>query len=688
MSGFPDPSAFPSEGQYGHKKEDLDDITHLIPPGTKTFAEPFGGTGVVAWRAKELGLTVMTNDIMAFSHLRLKVFVENDEITLNEDDIRILMAPASGKAGRVEEWYGKALGRENAVFLDTLAANLLLLDGEMKRDVAVCLAVLCVMRHMVFSSVKFGIDNGFSGRRTIKGANLPVEFRRFALHEFPRLLRAGGKSCRVTRMDAITFTAGMTCDVLYADPPFPSPGGCYQSDLAFYDKLVHVLQGHPELVERPHHGPAALPPHSDFTKRNSALMALMMLFRGAKGIRRVILSFNSTSAVRPHEIIMAARDWYGGLAACEWMPSRLPTSGKGRRRATANVLMVFDRGRPTASPRWTPDNVTFADLFCGLGGFREALQSANGRCVFSSEIEKTARAAYQANWGDLPAGDIRAIEPDHIPEHQVLCAGFPCPSFSNSGKGGGYNDDRGRLFFEIPRIAAIRRPCVLILENVPAFASSKKPWFLLAKEALEGVGYRVFHEVIDAGLYGCRTSRKRTYLVCFRHDLGVTAFNFPKPTFEPVKLADILLPDSETDDCVDHARRTIDDKAVAHAMANPSLDLISVGQIGEKKPGKSVSQAYRIYSDQGLSATLMANGGGKGAKTGLYWVNGRVRKLHPIECKRVMGFPDSFVIPKSITPDRTRRLFGNSVVVPVVRRIFDRVTETLSPLGGASAVAA
>ena len=679
-------TGYSAEGQYGHKKADLALISRHIRPDTKTFAEPFGGTGVVAWHAKGLGIKVTTNDVMAFSHLRLKVFVENDTVALTDDDIRILTAPVRGKGRTVDEWYGEALGRKNAAFLDTLAANLSRLGCEMKRNVAVCLAVLCVMRHMVFSSVKFGVDDGFSGRRTIKEANLRTEFRRFALHEFPRLLRAGKGSCRASRRDAIAFTAGTTCDVLYADPPFPSPGGCYQSDLAFYDKLVHVLQGHPELVERPHHGPPALPPHSDFTKRNSALMAIKRLFRAAQGARRVILSFNTTSAVRPHEIIMAARDWYGGLSACEWMPSRLPTSGKGRRRTTANVLMVFDKGKSTSAPRWNPKDVTFADLFCGLGGFRAALQSANGRCVFSSEIDKNAVAAYRANWGDIPSGDIRAIPPEDIPEHLVLCAGFPCPSFSGSGKGGGYKDDRGLLFFEIPRIAAIRRPCVLILENVPAFASPDKPWLALAKEALEGVGYRVFYEVLDAGHYGCRTARKRVYLVCFRKDLRVEKFQFPRPTFEPVRLADVLLPDSETEACVvRHNDIRIDECAVARAGSMSSLKPLIVGQIGDRK---IPCQGNRIYGSQGLSVTLMANGGGMGAKTGLYWINGRVRKLHPTECKRVMGFPDSFIVPASISPDRTRRLFGNSVVVPVVRRIFDRVVETLSPLGGGSALAA
>ncbi len=668
---------YPAEGQYGHKKDDLEAIAPHVPPGTVTFAEPFGGTGVVAAMAKDMGFEVMTNDVMAFSALRLRVFVENDGVTLGKEDVRLLTAAdVRRESGAVERWYGEAMGRGNAAFLDGVAASLHLLDGGMKRDVAVCLAVLCVMRRMAYPSVRFANDGGFAGRRPIRQADLRAGFRKLALDEFPSLVRVGARPCRASRGDAIAFTAGATCDVLYADPPFPSPGGLYERDLAFYDKLVHVLQGHPERVDRPYNGPVALPPHADFTKRPSALMSIKLLFKAARGVRRIIFSFNSTSAVLPHEIVRAARDWYGGLAACEWRPGRIPASGLNRRRFTANSLMVFDRGQPTASPKWTPDDITFADLFSGAGGFRSALQSAGGRCVFSSEIDEPARATYSANWGERPSGDITKISPDDVPEHQVLCAGFPCPAFSNAGKGGGFTDERGKLFFEIPRIAAIRRPCVLLLENVPAFASPGKPWLQLATEVLEGIGYRVFWKVIDAGQHGVRTARKRVYIVCIRRDLGIPSFEFPEPTLEPVRLADALLPDDQTAEYVVRGHPvTIHPDAEPPAGAAAGLKVIRVGHVGD---GDRVRQGYRIYSPAGLAITFMRRGGGVGAQTGLYLVNGKVRKLAPREMARCMGFPDSFVIPPSLSYEQARRLFGNSVAVPVVRQIFDCVVRTLS----------
>ncbi|MEI7837214.1 MAG: DNA cytosine methyltransferase, partial [Planctomycetota bacterium] len=408
---------YPAEGQYGHKKDEASAILRHVPPEAKTLADPFGGTGVVAWTAKGMGLAVVTSDLMAFSALRLKVFVGNDRTVLDEADIEILLK-AKAANGLINELYGSALGRKNAAFLDGLTDNLPLLGCAGKRDVAVCLAVLCVMRHMNHPCVTFGHDGRFTGRRTIEQADLRADFRRMALVEFPRLLRAGLRPCKTSRGDAIKFVAETPCDVLYLDPPFASPASRYQRDLGFYDKLVHLLSGRPELIGRPRVGLPVLPPHADFTGRKTALMGIKLLFKAAgRQARRVIFSFNSTSEINPHEIITAARDWYGGLSSCEWHPGRRPTCSDRCRKTTANAVMVFDRGRPTASPQWNPADITFADLFCGVGGFRMALQSAGARCVFSSEIDVAAGATYLANWGELPTGDIMKVAPDDMPEH-------------------------------------------------------------------------------------------------------------------------------------------------------------------------------------------------------------------------------------------------------------------------------
>ena len=97
---------------------------------------------------------------------------------------------------------------------------------------------------------------------------------------------------------------------------------------------------------------------------------------------------------------------------------------------------------------------TFIDLFAGIGGFRIALEEHSGNCVYSSEWDKYAQITYKHNFGDMPYGDITQIKPNSIPDHDVLCGGFPCQAFSISGKQGGFDDTRGTLFFDVANIVS------------------------------------------------------------------------------------------------------------------------------------------------------------------------------------------------------------------------------------------
>lgn len=324
--------------------------------------------------------------------------------------------------------------------------------------------------------------------------------------------------------------------------------------------------------------------------------------------------------------------------------------------------------------------VRFVDLFSGLGGFRLALESIGGRCVMSSEIERCARETYHANFGEWPAGDITAIRAEDVPDHDVLCAGFPCQSFSIAGLKKGFADQtRGTLFFEIKRILQAKRPAVAFLENVRHLVSHDGGrTFGVIQRALVDLGYDVHHQIINASHYGLPTARKRVYIVAIRSDLHAGGFKFPEPTFEPAALADVLLPDDQTDEYVvrnyTFYPHQNDQEAVVLDGGGNALQLVSVGRIG---PWESAKQGYRVYSPVGHAVTFLAKGGGPGAQTGLYWINGRVRKLAAREMARAMGFPDSFIIPPSLTYGQARRLFGNSVVVPVVRLIGERIVATL-----------
>ena len=325
---------------------------------------------------------------------------------------------------------------------------------------------------------------------------------------------------------------------------------------------------------------------------------------------------------------------------------------------------------PQRSPKTA--KYTFVDLFAGIGGFRIALESLGLRCVYSSEWDVHAQVTYRENFGEVPAGDITAVEAATIPAHNVLSAGFPCQAFSISGKQRGFADIRGTLFFDIVRIAEHHEPEVLFLENVSNFARHDKGRTLaVVTEKLEQLGYRVFYSVLNAGHYGIPQSRRRIYVVCFRSDLDVDDFRFPRPKHGPVKLRDFLEEDEQTQRYIVNHRETRlhllppEPDIFGHYPQKP----IRIGTIGNGGQGE------RIYSDLGHAITLSAYGGGVASKTGAYLVNGKVRKLSPRECARIMGFPDTFKIP--VTDSQAYKQFGNSVPIPVVRAIFSQVLPIL-----------
>ena len=157
----------------------------------------------------------------------------------------------------------------------------------------------------------------------------------------------------------------------------------------------------------------------------------------------------------------------------------------------------------------------FIDLFAGIGGFRVALQKRGMKCVFSSEIDNRAKSVYERNFDEEIAGDICEIEAKDIPAHDILCAGFPCQSFSISGKRHGMKDKSGRLFYEIVRIAQYHKPYVLLLENVKNILSIDNGKVLeTIKFELHQLGYEIYISIINASDCGILQSRKRVFFIC------------------------------------------------------------------------------------------------------------------------------------------------------------------------------
>jgi DNA (cytosine-5)-methyltransferase 1 len=309
--------------------------------------------------------------------------------------------------------------------------------------------------------------------------------------------------------------------------------------------------------------------------------------------------------------------------------------------------------------------VRFIDLFAGIGGFRLALNSVGATCVFSSEWNGEAQKIYQANFGELPEGDITKISADDIPPHEILCAGFPCQAFSISGKPKGFEDARGTSFFEIARIARHHEPKMLLLENVRNFVRHDGGRTLqTVHNILDELGYDVFYDVLNASDFGVPQNRERLYVLAFRKTLNVKDFQFPKPDVPSRTLHDIVLPDAETQSF----RISRDDVQLQDVTPNRNIfgnlpsKPIRIGTIGKGGQGE------RIYHEEGHAITLSAYGGGIGAKTGCYIINGILRKLAPRECARLMGFPDTFIIHEN--KNQAYKQFGNSMVMDVLQHIL------------------
>lgn len=305
-------------------------------------------------------------------------------------------------------------------------------------------------------------------------------------------------------------------------------------------------------------------------------------------------------------------------------------------------------------------NYKFIDLFAGLGGFRLALESLGAKCVYSNEWDPHAQKVYADNFGHIPEGDITKVDEKTIPNHDILCAGFPCQAFSISGKQRGFEDSRGTLFFDVARIVKEKKPKIVFMENVKNFATHDGGKTLsVVKSTMEELGYTFYQKVLNSVTYGMPQKRERIYMVCFRNDLDINTFKFPKPFKLTRYVNDFLLKDETIVESlyIDRPDTYYNDTEDNKYSDKPiRLGIVNKGGQGE-----------RIYSTKGIAITLSAHGGGAFAKTGGYLVNGRPRKLHPRECARLMGFPDSYKISSSF--NQAYKQFGNSVVIDILQYI-------------------
>ena len=304
-------------------------------------------------------------------------------------------------------------------------------------------------------------------------------------------------------------------------------------------------------------------------------------------------------------------------------------------------------------------NLRGIDLFCGIGGFRLAMETCHVNCVFSSDIDKFARQTYQANFGDIPKGDITKIEASDIPTFDILAAGFPCQPFSYAGLKEGFKDEtRGTLFFEICRILDYHKPPMLFLENVKGLVSHRNGKTLdTILRTLRSLGYYPHWKVLSSLDYGLPQKRERWYCVAFRKDVP---FEFPKPLGGHPTLRQIVdINDNSENLKLSQFELNRIDYHFAHAKPGDRIQHDNSKYAPNTKKGK-----YGVYSFQKADGSL--------GRTPKLW--DLRRKLSVLESKRLQGFPDDFKFP--VSDAQAYHQLGNSVSVPIIKLIMKSMIDT------------
>jgi DNA (cytosine-5)-methyltransferase 1 len=539
-------------------------------------------------------------------------------------------------------------------------------------------------------------DDVLCGGWHARDKDLAAEWRRFMLEDYPRLIMDNGRENPCHMADAITLAPAVKADAAYWDSPYAALFSSYKGLYDIVDEWPGILLGNSLPPEPPGQ------PHRRFSSADSAIASFALMMDRSKQIPLWIISYSDSDTMRvtPEEIAVLAEAekrtteilrFPFPRARCRKAPGPksyneclIVCRSNGVSGTTIAVPASVDVGHaPTVDTQDSADDdgPTCASLFSGIGGTDFALELAGFRCVFACEKDELARKAYEANFGHVPHPDVRMLNPKDMPPFDLLSASWPCQALSVGGRHKGMADERCQLALEIVRIAEGTRPKTILLENANTLPTHDNG--LLLKDLLSrfaGIGYHGWWKVIDAASFGLPAQRKRTYVVLFGDDMGVKQFSFPKPTGKCSRMLDVLLPDRQTSHLV--IRRPdifIYATAVARAEQSSHQKMMRVGRVGEDKNAK---QGDRIYSAAGIGVTICSSGGGLGANTGLYLINGKTRSLHPREAARALGFSESFLLPES--ENMALRLIGNSVAIPVVAIIAREIAKTLRLVVGPS----
>jgi len=314
-------------------------------------------------------------------------------------------------------------------------------------------------------------------------------------------------------------------------------------------------------------------------------------------------------------------------------------------------------------------NMKICSIFSGIGGIETGFLNTfkNSEIVFSSEIDKKTAKAYELQFGHQPNDDITKVDAKEIPDHDILVGGFPCQPFSIAGKQLGFSHaTQGTLFFNIIEIIKTKTSRVVFLENVKNLASHDNGnTFKVLLGSLEEIGYKVHYKILNGTTYGNRPqNRERIFIVAFRDEKDFIKFSFPKE----IPLTTTI------NDCLEKGK-------VNENFYQTNKNSPVVKKILDGVTNKNTIYQYRRYylreNKGSICPTLTANMGTGGHNVPLILDDFGVRKLTPRECFNFQGFPISFVLPKTLSNSSLYKQAGNSVVMPVVKRIAEEIINAI-----------
>jgi len=375
----------------------------------------------------------------------------------------------------------------------------------------------------------------------------------------------------------------------------------------------------------------------------------------------------------------------------------------------------------------------YIDLFCGIGGFHQVLRKLNCKCILACDIDKDCRRSYELNYGIKPVNDVKEINADELEDFDIICAGFPCQAFSNGGKKKCFEDTRGLLFDEIIRIATVKKPKFMFLENVKHILKvSNGEVIEYIKDKIDKCGYNLQLFNMSPHEYGVPQQRERIYFVCvrkdiYKHDIQLI---FPKVSTKP-DLTLFLDKDVNekyyiTGDILEclEAWDTIIKKFKVGEKISPTIMLNDYNQFYSEEEFNSLAKWKQDYMSKNLPLItkyqaefdeMYANYHEILTKRVIYgqldWQTGKIREnesifnhfiqirqsgirvkkaeyfptlvaisqipiygkekryITPRECARLQGFPEDYIIDPN---DKiSYKQFGNSVCVDNVRNVIE-----------------